>query len=198
MHLLKTFYQCNKGSAVMPGWRMLLLFIFLPSTWTLANTGNNAKTPGKMHLQGTIIEAACYVDHDDQDLTVEFNSISARDISGSPRNISAHDFSIHLLGCSLGDSQHPGSIFHSASITFYSVSDRQRKDHLSVKTDAGDLSITIFDKYGNPIQLGVPSPDYALNPGKNTLRFTAHLISEDGHISSGEFNANMHFVVNYL
>lgn len=68
---------------------------------TLASTSKLAKTPGKMHLQGKIIEAACYVDHDDQQLLVEFHNISARDISNAPENISAHDFSIHLLGCSL-------------------------------------------------------------------------------------------------
>ncbi|EPI4981832.1 TPA: fimbrial protein [Raoultella planticola] len=182
----------------MPGWRTLLLLILLPSTWTLASTSKLAKTPGKMHLQGEIIEAACYVDHDDQELLVEFHNISARDISNAPENISAHDFSIHLLGCSLGDSQHPGSIFHSASITFYNASQSNDKDDLSVKSDSGDLSITIFDKYGNPIHMGIPSPDYVLNPGKNTLRFTAHLVSPNGYIRSGEFNASMHFVVNYL
>ncbi|MGP7884898.1 fimbrial protein, partial [Raoultella planticola] len=61
----------------MPGWRTLLLLILLPSTWTLASTSKLAKTPGKMHLQGKIIEAACYVDHDDQELLVEFHNISA-------------------------------------------------------------------------------------------------------------------------
>ncbi|WP_434637233.1 fimbrial protein [Klebsiella sp. I138] len=182
----------------MPGWRTLLLIMLLPSAWTLANTGQVAKTPGKMHLQGKIIEAACYVDPDDQNLLVEFNHISARDINSTPENISAHDFSIHLLGCSLGDSQHPGSIFHSASITFYNKSDNINTEYLSVQSGAGDLSISIFDKYGSPIQMGTPSPDYLLNPGKNTLRFTAHLISQNGHIRAGEFNASMHFVVNYL
>ncbi|MEC3927598.1 hypothetical protein AAGG34_16245, partial [Citrobacter braakii] len=41
-------------------------------------------------------------------------------------------------------------------------------------------------------------PDYVLNPGKNTLNFTAYLISRDGRMTSGEFTAVTHFVVNYL
>jgi type 1 fimbria pilin len=109
---------------------------------------------GKMHLQGKIIEAACYVDHDQQ-LLVEFHNISARDISNAPENISAHDFSIHLLGCSLGDSQHPGSIFHSASITFL-PSQSNDKDDLSVKSDSGDLSIQSLINMEIPFIWGSP------------------------------------------
>ncbi|OOL12663.1 fimbrial protein, partial [Klebsiella aerogenes] len=33
---------------------------------------------------------------------------------------------------------------------------------------------------------------------KNTLKFTAYLISRDGRMTSGEFTAVTHFVVNYL
>ena len=50
--------------------------------------------------------------------------ISARDISGKPEKVSAHNFSIHLLGCSLGDSQHPGNVFQRANITFSGAPDR--------------------------------------------------------------------------
>ncbi|WP_247752981.1 fimbrial protein [Citrobacter freundii] len=93
----------------MPGWRILLLFIFISPAWVLADTHRLVSTPGKMRMRGNIIEAACYVDPRDRSLLVEFDDLSARDISGKPEKVSAHDFSIHLLGCSLGDSQHPGS-----------------------------------------------------------------------------------------
>lgn len=182
----------------MPVWRSLLLLFLLASGWAIAGSENVVSTPGKMYLQGKIIEAACYVDPRDQYLLVEFNDLSAREISGTSEKVSAHDFSIHLLGCALGDSQHPGSVFHNATITFSGVPEHGNNNFLSVQPADENLAIEIFDRYGNPIKLGTPSPDYLLNPGKNTLYFTAYLISEDGRIKSGEFNAAMHFVVNYL
>lgn len=81
----------------MPGWRILLLFIFISPAWVLADTHRLVSTPGKMRMRGNIIEAACYVDPRDRSLLVEFDDLSARDISGKPEKVSAHDFSIHLL-----------------------------------------------------------------------------------------------------
>ena len=46
----------------MPGWRILLLFIFISPAWVLADTHRLVSTPGKMRMRGNIIEAACYVD----------------------------------------------------------------------------------------------------------------------------------------
>lgn len=92
----------------MPGWRILLLFVFISPAWVMAGANRLNSTPGKMRMRGNIIEAACYVDPRDRSLLVEFDDLSARDISGRPEKVSAHDFSIHLLGCSLGDSQHSG------------------------------------------------------------------------------------------
>ncbi|MDM7199844.1 type 1 fimbrial protein, partial [Citrobacter freundii] len=71
-------------------------------------------------------------------------------------------------------------------------------DYLSVQSETENLAIEIYDGKGQQIHLGEPSPDYALNPGKNTLNFTAYLISRDGRMTSGEFTAVTHFVVNYL
>lgn len=182
----------------MPGWRTLLLFIFISPAWVMAGTAPVASTPGKMRMRGHIIEAACYVDPRDRSLLVEFNDISARDISGRPEKVSAHGFSIHLLGCSLGDSRHSENVFQRANITFSGVPDRDNPDYLSVQSTTEDLAIEIFDSTGQQIHLGEPSPDYVLNPGKNTLNFTAYLISRDGRMTSGEFTAVTHFVVNYL
>jgi type 1 fimbria pilin len=187
-----------KGNAVMPEWRTLLLFIFISPAWVMAGTAPVASTPGKMRMRGHIIEAACYVDPRDRSLLVEFNDISARDISGRPEKVSAHGFSIHLLGCSLGDSRHSENVFQRANITFSGMPDRDNPDYLSVQSTTEDLAIEIFDSTGQQIQLGEPSPDYVLNPGKNTLNFTAYLISRDGRMTSGEFTAVTHFVVNYL
>ena len=173
----------------MPGWRILLLFIFISPAWVSADTLRLVSTPGKMRMRGNIIEAACYVDPRDRSLLVEFDDLSARDISGKPEKVSAHNFSIHLLGCSLGDSQHPGNVFQRANITFSGAPDRDNPDYLSVQSETENLAIEIY---------GEPSPDYVLNPGKNTLKFTAYLISRDGRMTSGEFTAVTHFVVNYL
>jgi len=151
-----------------------------------------------MRMRGNIIEAACYVDPRDRSLLVEFDDLSARDISGKPEKVSAHDFSIHLLGCSLGDSQHPGNLFQRANITFSGAPDSDNPDYLSVQSETENLAIEIYDSNGQQIHLGEPSPDYVLNPGKNTLNFTAYLISRDGRMTSGEFTAVTHFVVNYL
>lgn len=152
----------------MPGWRILLLFIFISPAWVSADTFRLVSTPGKMRMRGNIIEAACYVDPRDRSLLVEFDDLSARDISGKPEKVSAHNFSIHLLGCSLGDSQHPGNVFQRANITFSGAPDRDNPDYLSVQSETENLAIEIYDSKGQQIHLGEPSPDYVLNPEKQT------------------------------
>lgn len=96
------------------------------------------------------------------------------------------------------DSQHPGNLFQRANITFSGAADNDNPDYLSVQSETENLAIEIYDGKGQQIHLGKPSPDYLLNPGKNTLNFTAYLISRDGRMTSGEFTAVTHFVVNYL
>ncbi|WP_297196494.1 fimbrial protein [uncultured Pluralibacter sp.] len=183
-------------------WRaLLLILVFIPLLTAVASTDKISNTPGNVYLRGEIVEAACYVDPHDQSMLVEFNDISARDVSADTGKVSAHNFSIHLLGCSLGDAEHPDDIFHSASITFSGAAAPLGDEFLSVQSSDNkleNLAIEIFDRQGNIIELGKPSPDYILNPGRNTLRFTAWLIALDGHVGSGEFNAAVHFVVNYL
>lgn len=182
-------------------WRFLLLLFWLPLYSLNASSDKSFAMPGRVHISGNLIEAACYVDPDDQSILVEFNDISARDISSSRDKVSAHNFSIHLLGCSLGDSADPDKVFHSASITFSGSAARNNKNFLSVQArnnQEEDLAIEIFDRNGNPIELGKPSPDYVLNPGTNTLRFTAWLVSTGSGVKTGDFNAAVHFVVNYL
>ncbi|WP_232481281.1 fimbrial protein [Citrobacter freundii] len=90
------------------------------------------------------------------------------------------------------------SLFQRANITFSGAPDSDNPDYLSVQSETENLAIEIYDGKGQQIHLGEPSPDYALNPGKNTLNFTAYLISRDGRMTSGEFTAVTHFVVNYL
>ena len=57
----------------MPGWRILLLFIFISPAWVSADTLRLVSTPGKMRMRGNIIEAACYVDPRERSLLVEFD-----------------------------------------------------------------------------------------------------------------------------
>lgn len=182
-------------------WRVLLLLFFAPLFSFKASAEKSVTTPGKVHMSGELIEAACYVDPDDQSILVEFNDISAREITRSRDKVSAHNFSIHLLGCSLGDSANPDKVFHSASITFSGNVACNNKNLLSVQAKDNqeeDLAIEIFDRNGNLLELDKPSPDYILNSGTNTLRFTAWLVSTGSGIKTGDFNAAVHFVVNYL
>ncbi len=180
---------------------ILLLLLCAPLLAMRINAGAKGITPGVVDMRGKIVDAACYVDPDDQSILVEFNDISAREISTRGDKFSAHNFTIHLLGCSLGDSTHPGKIFHRASITFAGTSADGDKIFLSVQDKNNQeegLAIEIFDLHGNRIELGKSSPDYELNPGTNTFRFTAWLVSLGKNVRSGDFNAVVHFVVNYL
>ncbi|AIQ99673.1 fimbrial protein [Pluralibacter gergoviae] len=182
-------------------WRVLLLLFFAPLFSFKASADKSVTTPGKVHMSGELIEAACYVDPDDQSILVEFNDISAREITQSRDKVSVHNFSIHLLGCSLGDSANPDKVFHSTSITFSGNVASNNKKLLSVQAKDNqeeDLAIEIFDRNGNLLELGKPSPDYVLNSGTNTLHFTAWLVSTGSGIKTGDFNAAVHFVVNYL
>lgn len=184
-------------------WRTVLLSLLVASSISAEAVSHSriASTPGNVRLSGEIVESACYVAPGDQSLLVEFNDISARDVSNHTGQVSVHPFSIHLLGCSLGDSAHHDAIFHRATILFYDAAKHEDSTLLSVHSQDNreeDLAIEIFDRNGKPIELGEPSPDYVLNAGKNTLRFTAWLISPHGHVTSGDFNAAVHFVVNYL
>ncbi|WP_227522161.1 fimbrial protein [Klebsiella aerogenes] len=88
--------------------------------------------------------------------------------------------------------------FNAPILLFPAPPDRDNPDYLSVQSETENLAIEIYDSKGQQIHLGEPSPDYVLNPGKNTLKFTAYLISRDGRMTSGEFTAVTHFVVNYL
>ncbi|WP_431810075.1 fimbrial protein [Jejubacter sp. L23] len=159
--------------------------------------GELVNTHGNVKMQGEIVEAACYVDPRDRDLLVEFGDMSAREISDIPEGLTSHNFSIHLRGCSLASPNKPGSVYHSASITFTGNTDRHNKNLFVAYSPSDSFGIELFDYKGRNITPGVPSPDYELSAGSNVLRFRAALVSHDRHVTAGEFSAVAHFVIDY-
>ncbi|EOZ9390979.1 fimbrial protein [Enterobacter cancerogenus] len=148
-------------------------------------------------MTGEIIEAACYVDPNDSDKFIEFGDISARAFNKGSESLEKV-FSIHLDGCQLVSIIHPEKDYHDVNFTFTGEMTDGEPEIIKTHGTAKHIGIRLYDRQGNAIALGRPTPHYSLVSGNNTLTFRAEVVRTSSGTVNGEFNSVVHFVVGYF
>ncbi|MEJ4047246.1 fimbrial protein [Erwinia sp. SLM-02] len=172
-----------------------LLYSFITIT-PAASTPDS--TPGEMRLNGEIIEAACEIEFQDREQWIEFGQITAHEILSRSGNNLTHAFHIRLTDCSLQSQIYPGLYYRSAKITFNSDKVREGNELIGITGDAKGFGIRLSDANGKRVRLGVPTSDFPLNDGVNTLNFKATIVPLSSNILSGEFYATVRFFMDYF
>ncbi|MFZ4214221.1 fimbrial protein [Pantoea endophytica] len=118
---------------------------------------------------GSIIDAACSINPDDVDQTVNLGQISVKELasggSSTPRN-----FSIRLENCDLS-----GLADGTVTTKFTGAASSSVPDTLGITGDAGNAGVVITNGDGAPIELGEETAAQALQNGDNTLLYSAYL-----------------------
>lgn len=167
--------------------------VLLSASFTQAST----MTPGKLAMNGELIEAACSINPNSRDIGIEFGDISAHSLNMNDEGILTHSFFVQLMGCSIVIKGNAQNQYPFANVTF--IGDTSASDPTALLTngDADGVGIRLRDQYGEILTLGKPSPGYELSDEDNILKFTASLIPVKQHIKTGEFYATARFFIDY-
>jgi P pilus assembly protein, pilin FimA len=154
-------------------------------------------TPGKLAMNGELIEAACSINPDSRNLWVEFGDISASVLNMNEDGVLTHPFLVHLIGCSIVTKGQADNQYPFATVTFIGETSASDPTALLTSGDADGVGIRLRDQHGEILTLGIPSPGYKLSDEDNILKFTASLIPVKRHIKAGEFYATARFFIDY-
>lgn len=171
----------------------LISYVLLSSSYALASS----VTPGKLAMNGELIEAACSINPNSRDIGVEFGDISASALNMNEDGILTHPFYVHLIGCSIVRRGNSENQYPFANVTF--IGDTSASDPTALLTvgEADGVGIRLRDQNGEILTLGKASPGYELSNEDSILKFTASLIPVKKHIKAGEFYATARFFIDY-
>ncbi|MDQ1224959.1 MULTISPECIES: fimbrial protein [Pantoea] len=147
---------------------------------------------GVVGMQGSILDAPCAIEVNDRDQLIDIPALTTGEIihdgAGFTRN-----FSIHLINCSLSNTNTPGGDKTHFVVTFDGIPDGK----LFGVNGATGIGIEIQDKVGNIAVPGQPMPAGQLAKGRQTLNYQMRIVSDMHHMHSGKFRAVVRFKVDY-
>lgn len=150
---------------------------------------------GKINFSGSIIDAPCSITADTDGQTVELGQISNMALVDGGKS-SPSSFDINLENCDLtGLTKGVQLTFTGAAAGF----DTSNKTLGIVGTGSG-AGIQITNGGGNVVTLGEPTSFQNIQPGNNTLRFSAYLVGNGEGIESitpGDFTSVADFTLSY-
>lgn len=149
---------------------------------------------GEVHMQGRIVEAACAIEMNSREQTVDMEVIPLVQLMNPSASIS-RPFSIRFIKCVLERSNRSSwSLLQAFRITFDGSQDG---DLLRVEGEAKGIGLKIIDEAGNSVQLGEAMPVRMFRPGDNELRYTMHLLSNNTLLRVGAFHSIVRFKMDY-
>lgn len=149
---------------------------------------------GDVHFRGQVVNAACAVSADSQNMTVQMGQVRSSMFNGPGDWSQGVDFQIYLEDCSTTVSQ-------SAGVLFTGTSDG--KDPQVFKAGYGasaaqGVGIGIFDATGELVLPNTRPPWLApLQDGETILNYNAKYRATDRRILSGDASAEVWFSVIY-
>lgn len=151
---------------------------------------------GTVHFKGEIVNAACAVDADSIDQTVQLGQVRADRLAANGATSSAVGFNIQLDDCST-------KVATKASVAFLGTAiDTTNTDVLALQDSAAgsatNVGVQILDRSGTPVKLdGVTySTATTLNDGTNVIPFQARYYAVNA-ATAGVANADATFKVQY-
>ncbi|WP_312983810.1 fimbrial protein [Atlantibacter sp.] len=161
----------------------------------LASGAASAKDQGHgvINFSGSIIDAPCSINPDDDNQDVDLGQISnvALESDSNAGTSTPREFKIRLEKCSLGTIKTVTTTFTgSAGVV---------PDSLGIAGTAKGASIILTDGGNAQIKLGQPTAPHVLQDGNNTLLFTAYLQGDGAAatIVPGDFTSIADFTLAY-
>lgn len=175
----------------------LLSALILSSTFVSAE---DAVTPsvagasggGKVHFQGSIINAPCTLSTASEEQTVRLDQVSSKTLLNNGTS-KMKPFVIELQQCD-------ASTLKKVKVTFGGDADRTDPTLLGIAGSAKGAGIVLTDGSGTQVQLGQASQARTLLAGDNSLTFGAFLkgtTAKDIAPTPGDFIATTNFVLQY-
>ncbi|WP_193750294.1 fimbrial protein [Pantoea stewartii] len=147
---------------------------------------------GVVGMQGSILDALCAIEVNDREQLIDIPALTTGELihdgAGFTRN-----FSIHLIHCSLFDSNTTGGDKTHFQVTFDGIPDGK----LFGVSGASGIGIEIKDMAGNYAFPGKPMPFGQLTQGRQTLDYQMRIVGDAHHMHSGKFRAVVRFKVDY-
>lgn len=148
---------------------------------------------GKINFKGSIIDAACSINPESIDQTVDLGQVSKAALQdggkSTPRN-----FTIDLENCTFGKEAK-----NKVTVTFSGMESDANNGLLGTTGAAKGASIAITDGSGQVISLNKPTKPQELQEGNNTLAFSTYLQGDgdDAALVEGNFIAVADFKLAY-
>lgn len=148
---------------------------------------------GSVDLQGSILNAACAIDTDSRDQSIDMGIIPIGEITRNGRSV-AKPFSIRLINCVLHRSDPALPNWQYFEVTF----DGKRDGELiGVEGEAEGIALQVSDELGNIAQPGVPLPSVMLTSGEKTLNYSLYLVPNYQKFRSGKYRTTVRFKMDY-
>ncbi|ASV56848.1 hypothetical protein LJPFL01_3485 [Lelliottia jeotgali] len=148
---------------------------------------------GKIKFEGTVIEAACSIDSDSLDQTVQMGAIAKHALEGGKKS-SPVDFSIKLHDCDT-------SVGSTATVAFNGIAGDSAgtldKTFATTGTAGGGVGVAITDLGGVAIEPNSASTPMTLADGDNELEFQAYVVGSTTSVIAGAFSSVANFVMDY-
>jgi type 1 fimbria pilin len=167
-----------------------LTFAFVAGAANAATTGSGAGG-GTVHFKGSIINAACSIDPESVDQTVNLGEVSNIVLKDAGKSDPV-PFAIQLHNCDTTAAQ-------TATVSFSGMADANNQQALGLNGSASGAGIIISDQSSQPIKLGDDSAPIKLIDGDNQLNFAAYLQGDGAStpVVPGGFDSVATFAMKY-
>lgn len=154
---------------------------------------------GTITFEGSIIEAACGIDPDSVNQTINLGQIATKTLADGGTSTPV-PFTIELIDCTVGDTTTGATNF--AKVTFTGgVVDDSNPTLLALQGKAAGAGIAISGLQGKPVEFNNATTNQQIQfqNGDNTLLFSAYLQGLGGStaITPGDFTAVTNFTMSY-
>lgn len=147
---------------------------------------------GTIHFEASVVNAACAVDANSINQTVQLGQFKLSDFSKKGDETSRIPFSIKLNSCD-------PEVASTAAITFVGTPADSEQDVFALQGAgaAKNIALKLVDSQNKQIAPGQVSTGVELIDGSNELNYSASLISTSDEVSAGNANAVTNFMVTY-
>lgn len=195
--------------------RPLLLgaLLFTGSATAATPLGVIQGTTGTVSFHGGLLSSPCSLTPDSQDQSIDLGDVNARDFQNAGDQSTPVRFRLSFRNCLLGAKaladnpagQRNGDAAQlylqgeqAATLVFLGDSDVNNPELLKLNGGVQGIGLRLKDQQGRALALNQQSRPYVLQPGSNTLWFSASVESTQRAVMAAGFSGVAHIQVIYL
>jgi type 1 fimbria pilin len=195
--------------------RLMLLGTLLLTGSTTAATplGVIQGTTGTVSFHGGLLSSPCSLTPDSRDQAIDLGDVNARDLPNAGAQSVPVRFRLSFRNCLLGAkalADNPagprngdaGQLYlkgeQAVTLVFLGDSDDNNPELLKLNGGVQGIGLRLKDQQGRALALNQQSRSYILQPGSNTLWFSAQVESTQKYPLANQFNGVVHVQLVYL